>query len=341
MLNNTCVPLFIKSGTLRSLLRISDTQGSFEKKQKKRSATRFVVMFCISKANATFSERLKMHKQSIIKSALWIFLTFLPAIPWTDIGHETIALIAQHHLTPTALKKVNNLLRKESLPEASLWADAYRNKHRNTGPWHYINLSVRQDITKTDIPQFYGQGTASGDNIVVQLNQNIDLLKNPKASFKDRQTALKFVIHFAADIHMPLHVGGDGDRGGNDKQVRYFPPDKKAARGHVTNLHALWDNLIEIKADEDPTVFAAEVDAMFTTEKKQAWAAGLPEDWAIESYLIAKKKIYAGFTAGPTVEPIALEGNYYANMRPVVYEQLEKAGLRLAGVLNEIFKESK
>jgi hypothetical protein len=50
--------------------------------------------------------------------------------------------------------------------------------------------------------------------------------------------ALKFLVHFLGDMHMPLHLTGR-DRGGNSDKVLFD--------GRVTNLHSLWDSLLIAK----------------------------------------------------------------------------------------------
>jgi len=52
------------------------------------------------------------------------------------------------------------------------------------------------------------------------------------------QVALKFLIHFVGDMHMPLHLTGR-DRGGNGIKVSFD--------SRVTNLHSLWDGLLIAK----------------------------------------------------------------------------------------------
>jgi len=56
-------------------------------------------------------------------------------------------------------------------------------------------------------------------------------LKDPARSVEDRRFALRFLIHLVEDLHMPLHVGDDHDKGGNRTQVRFYD------RG--TNMHRL------------------------------------------------------------------------------------------------------
>ena len=65
------------------------------------------------------------------------------------------------------------------------------------------------------------------------------------------------------------------------------------------------------------------------------WVQGSVESWAIESYRIAKDRIYWGLPKdGATIK---LSRDYFATMRPIVDMQLERAGVRLAHVLNEVF----
>ena len=62
-------------------------------------------------------------------------------------------------------------------------------------------------------------------------------------------------------------------------------------------------------------------------------------DWAFESCQIAKTKIYPGMDSGPQdYSDNPLPSDYFDKMRPIVDQQLEKAGIRLAYVLNEVLK---
>ncbi len=136
---------------------------------------------------------------------------------------------------------------------------------------------------------------------------------------------------------MPLHCADDNDKGGNEKQVRFFSPDSRSNRGHRTNLHSLWDNLIEVKAAENSEELGERLNWEITPAEKKEWMKGTPESWVLESYGIAKKVIYKDLSAGNSF--IKLPMNYYAEMRPIAEKQIEKAGIRLAMILNEIFKD--
>lgn len=66
------------------------------------------------------------------------------------------------------------------------------------------------------------------------------------------QDALKFLIHFLGDMHMPLHLTGR-DRGGNGIKVSFdgrvtsklFPPSYcSILTSPLVDLHSLWDGLL-------------------------------------------------------------------------------------------------
>jgi len=69
-------------------------------------------------------------------------------------------------------------------------------------------------------------------------------LNDPSKSVEERRFALRFLIHLVEDPHMPLHVGDNRDKGGNQTQVRFYD------RG--TNMHRLWDSdMIEREGDDE------------------------------------------------------------------------------------------
>ena len=43
--------------------------------------------------------------------------------------------------------------------------------------------------------------------------------RDPKADWNSKAEALKFVVHFVADLHQPLHDEDDRDKGGNERRV--------------------------------------------------------------------------------------------------------------------------
>ncbi len=285
---------------------------------------------------------------------LFFLLLATRAAAWGPVGHETVAYIAEDNLTPAAKQKIDAILDQgDDLASISNWADEIRESHKWTAQWHFIDLPIRKDITVKDEEDY----CPSSNCVVDQLQIFEGTLGDESKPKSKRLEALKFVVHFMGDLHQPLHCADDNDRGGNEKLVRFKMPGRRG-HGAKIKLHALWDHLIETRTEEDPRELATELEKGITDEEKEEWTksadspsesaqpnhparlgASQEADWAFESYTIAKTQIYPGFEPGPqdyTDNP--LPSDYYSKMRPIVDRQLEKAGIRLAYVLNEILK---
>ena len=265
-----------------------------------------------------------------------IFISIQTGHAWGPVGHETVAYIAEDNLSPATKEKISHILGPNvGLADVANWADEIRRSHSNTAPWHFIDLEVRQKLTEADEPRFCPQGNC----VVGQIDKDIAVLKS-LTDQKKKLEALKFLIHFMGDIHQPLHCADDEDKGGNEKIVRYVKPGGRSRKGTKLKLHALWDHLIEVRTKEDPRDLATILESRITPTEKKKWRSGTAADWAWESYSIAKSKIYSEFPDGPTSNRtgIPLPRDYYTNeMRHIAEEQLEKAGIRLAFVLENAF----
>jgi hypothetical protein len=130
---------------------------------------------------------------------------------------------------------------------------------------------------------------------------------------------------------MPLHVGDNHDKGGNQTQVRFF------TRG--TNMHRIWDSgMIEwVGMTED--FWLADLAALDTPEARQAAMRGTVEDWATESLLAAREAYRVPETGERLKSGQKLSDAYLKANLPVVRRRLYQAGVRLAMVLNDAFPE--
>jgi len=213
---------------------------------------------------------------------------------------------------------VNSLLEGESLASAGLWPDWIRRtpRWRHTGPWHYINVAEGQTIEEA-------MGGADGD-VLQALARSERRYLDRNLSREDRAIALRFLIHFVADIHQPLHIGRRSDRGGNRIKIR--------VRGKRTNLHALWDaqNLLRISDWTVSDHVQAMDEIMLNLSADQAQKE--PVEWARESrrYMPYIYDIKVKYTNG-----ILVPGEeYLAGASAIVTERLALAGIRLAYRLN-------
>jgi nuclease S1 len=242
-----------------------------------------------------------------------------PALAWGPEGHRVVAVIAQMNLTPQARKQLAKILGPyNSLGAISSWADDARVDYPETGPWHYIDIPLAAN--KIDM----ARECPDGDCVIAQIEKFEKVLKNPHSSEADRRLALKFVVHFVGDLHQPLHCEDNNDKGGNMVQVVFF--------SQPTNLHAVWDSGILHQIRPYGNQLAEELNARITPADKKLWAKGTLEDWALESHRLARDVAYKRLPAG---SPPALGQAYLAAATPVVETQLEKAGIRLASILNQ------
>ncbi|HVV28392.1 MAG TPA: S1/P1 nuclease [Rhizomicrobium sp.] len=255
---------------------------------------------------------------------LLAFLSLVPvllparALAWGAEGHEIIAAVALHELSPPARRQVAALLGSEAmLVHDSNWADEIREQRPQTGPWHYVDIPL--GANGYDARRDCG----GGDCVVAQIGDDISRLGDRRLPPQARAEALRFLIHFVGDIHQPLHAVDDDDRGGNAVRV-YLPGDR-------TNLHHIWDT--EAVEALGPDIAAIADDIVRTTPpvQKKSWQAGDPAAWATESYRIARDGIYPMVRGRHTMR---LKPAYLRDEAPIVRLQLAKAGVRLAWLLN-------
>lgn len=289
-----------------------------------------------------------MRRLSIILLSYW-FCCAIPAYSWWETGHQVVARLAAGHLTPAARTRLARILGVPDNPEevanalarASTWADETRSQ-TGTGAWHYIDLAVQD--SETDIPLRCPQDNCAPARIHLFAAQLASHTTDPHWSELD---ALRYLVHFAGDIHQPLHAISDADQGGNCEHLE--PPVGKSK-----NLHALWDGeIVNAISPSDVALFAdleQEIRAL-SSQQQHELASGSPNDWAWESHEIARTNIYAKLHI-PLEAPVfpekcseapleitgfrpQIDGLYIDSMKPVVRLQLERAGLRLAKLLNE------
>jgi hypothetical protein len=273
-----------------------------------------------------------------IAAALLVVFWSFPqsAWGWGKEGHQIVGFIAENHLTPQARAAVDELLgqgRRISDEETSNWADYVRNQVRATGPWHYVDIPVESG--KYDRKR----DCKNSDCVVARVKLFQDILADRSLRPSDRQQALKFLVHFVADMHQPLHCAerrdsmGRPDRGGNECKVRFLDDPVE------TNLHRVWDTnlLVHSLGEMSLADYANQLNSRITAEQKSAWHKGRARAWANESNKVAIDFVYTGAAADGA--PTRLDQAYVRKNQRVVDEQLAKAGVRLAKILNEVFTE--
>lgn len=241
-------------------------------------------------------------------------LVTLSAFGWGATGHRATGYIADQYLSKKARKALEKILQGQSLAMASTWMDEIRSDstYNYTADWHWVTV---QD------GQTYEQSIKNpkGD-VIGTLEKIIAELKSHTLSPKEEAERIKMLIHLVGDIHQPLHVGGGNDRGGNDVKIMWFRVD--------SNLHRLWDSDMIDDTKLSYTELAQSLDKPTATQLS-TWQKASVRDWASES-MGFRKQVY-DYGQGK------LGYQYSYKYFSIVRERLLQAGVRLAGILNEIY----
>lgn len=263
---------------------------------------------------------------------------------WGDEGHRITARIAWNGLQPKARVSVAALLRGEDFVEAATWADRIRIDRPNTRAWHFVDIPFEASSYQRERDC---RPTPSGDCAIDAFARSRAMMLNQELPNSRRAEALKFLIHIVGDLHQPFHAIDRGDQGGN--ALRVF------LRGKTTSLHAAWDNDFIRQLDNGSRDAYAE--QLYTRYGVKA-ATFLGSDeairWALEAHELGRQAYaYQGATsmsaqhgsfggrqgpAGGNAIAIELSPNYVVTSTAVVEEQLARAGVRLAALLNEILR---
>ena len=310
----------------------------------------------------------------ILYSMCAIISLFWPsaAQAWGCKGHQTVALLAEKHLTPEAREWVMKLLSenpidaklnrycggavRDAMADAATWADDVRGERKN-GPWHYIDIP--RGSKRSPLEPYCG---AEGC-VTRAISEQLAILRDPKADAAKRAEALRYIIHFVGDLHQPLHTVTNADEGGNCLPVKYF---RRSPHEHnhsfSPNLHSLWDTAILERDTEgaDAAEYADTLDALFAADTEGWQKAGIHVDeWVWEGYDFAESVVYGNLTPKVAIEPnvavhscsddnnigerllrqnIVAGEAYQGKAAPVAEKRIAEGGVRLAMILNEVAK---
>ncbi len=274
---------------------------------------------------------------------------------WGDEGHKIVGVIAYSRLTPMVKRKVDALLAADNddltaadFVSRTTWADKYRESDRQTmkiryeatRKWHFADIDIKTGDIDTacehhpKLPRGTVASAGPANNCVIdKIEQFIGELRNPFIAKAEKILALKFLLHLIGDLHQPLHAADNNDRGGNDVAL-LFAEDIPS-----TNLHLYWDNYIVERLGSDPRLIGAALNRKISTGTVDAWSKGTPITWTKESFRRAKTVVYnfAGlqeFVDDRGAKGVRLDGAYENSALVAARQQLSKAGIRLAAVLN-------
>jgi hypothetical protein len=266
--------------------------------------------------------RIEKNRNGFIVTVLLMVMIPNSVWAWGRLGHRVAARMAENRLTPAATRAVHALLGPGvKFADASTWADEQQ-EVPDSSHWHYVNIPIRETR--------YSARYCRGGCVVSKIEEFMRTLHTPKAGMRQKQQALKFLIHLVTDIHHPLHVGDNNDRGGNLLQVRFF--------NEGSNLHRVWDSQVMERHTKNEQVWLWDFDFIANPKMVAEWSKGTPEDWATETLQIAKEAYCLPGTR-KIMSPGARLGNEYYNYAlSIIQRQLAKSGIRIAFILNGIFR---
>ena len=270
--------------------------------------------------------------------ALCFLLAPLQTLAWGKEGHEIIGNLAQRQINAKAQLEVARLLAGERVPTlagVASWADELRESDpelgKRTGRWHYVNFKSGDTCD-------YGpaRDCADGNCVIAAINKNFTILSDSKRSVRERNEALKFLVHFVGDVHQPFHASYHDDKGGNEFQINYqgkaWQRLSKPKPGDYVpsgwNIHSVWDSMIIESKTRDAGAYA---DVLwkrpalpFDATKRSDRPA---VDWAVESCRIMKQE-------NPYPKTHVIKDDYLEKYRPLQEQRLREAAARLAAMIN-------
>jgi hypothetical protein len=243
---------------------------------------------------------------------------------WNDTGHKVIGVIAYQHLTPTASRIADDLLRAHphyqlllvnDLPagadpkfwaflKATTWPDLIRpgimpNQNEeitkyHRAEWHFNGIPY---VKPLDRSQFENRQLPRTGELSEAITRSMATLADGTRPRPERAIHLSWLLHMVGDLHQPLHACDmytvrfpDGDRGGNLISVRLG--------NTVVRLHSYWDRLlgtvgsiafIENIADGIASSYLVRDRSKALPELRRATT---PDAWVQESYHHAVEYAY-------------------------------------------------
>jgi nuclease S1 len=283
----------------------------------------------------------RLTVRNAIGVAAGLLLAAQAAFAWGPQGHRTIGAIADRLLTPEAHAAVLEILADDrdkfgnpsgrtTLESVSEWSDEIRGTPAERSTWHYDDVPVCGSEAKARYCPAAQCNTG-------QLARLIGVLRDAHTPPRERDEALKWVVHLLGDIHQPLHAADNGDHGGNLVPVAL---EGVRTRGRE-NLHRAWDNdlvqlALQARNHQQPP---RDIDALAAeaANLEREVGQGTPDSWARESNNLARNVAYhyPGFACNSFPSGIVvLDAAYLDAAELVVRERLLLAGARLANVLN-------
>jgi hypothetical protein len=244
---------------------------------------------------------------------------------WGQEGHRIVAAVATEQLHPRTLARLKDLLGEGKLVAVAHWADEIRKDRPETAPWHFVNIPG-------DRPDYLAARDCvlprEGDCVIAAIERFRLVLVDRTRDKHERAEAAKFLIHFVADVHQPLHCLQDHE-GGNTLEVLFYGERVNPVNLKPWNLHAVWDGGLIERSGLSEEEYVRMLRKWLEREPLEELQQGTPQDWALESH-------HAAITTAYQLPPDRNLGEAYVRRAlPVISDRLARAAVRLAKLLND------
>jgi hypothetical protein len=261
----------------------------------------------------------------ILIALVVLLLPSSDAWAWGDQGHKVICEIAFRLVQPNTRAEIQRLIKTDTefhrFSDSCIWPDHPRKRTAE----HFVNLARdSRGLTDEMCPR-------AQECVLSAIQVELAYLSSSGGDDEAKLAALKFLGHWVGDVHQPLHVSFEDDRGGNNIPVTGICSG---------NLHSAWDTCLVLKAvGEDVDQAATELMKTITPARIDGWTHSKPMDWANESFAIAEQArteycIRQGASCGKPAGKVTIDAAYIVANTPIVRQQLQKAGVRLAHLLD-------
>ncbi len=237
------------------------------------------------------------------------------AAAFGPMGHAVVGEIATPLVCESARADIAAVSGERDLATAGLWADSIRDlpEWGYTLRWHYADVGDNVPLHERHLPP--------GGDLLTAISRSHDLLRRRAGDAAQQREALLLLIHLVADLHQPLHVGRPGDYGGNAIPLIY---------GQVkTNLHSLWDGELLVRSRITAADYARALAPLAAFQSRHGALLDV-YGWAEESRAL-RHHVYTVAGSG------RVSRRYELMARSLLHRRMVQAGVRLAGLLNDLY----
>ncbi len=239
-------------------------------------------------------------------------------------GHLLVAQLAFAHLSDDTKAEMQKIMgkgyRQEWIASAN-WAQELADRRANA--WMQVLHYVWFDSEDTGfLPDKH---CVNNQCVVASILESEKVLLSDRFTLQDKRKALKYLVHYIADIHQPTNCGYRRDEGG--RKVLLKTPDLSKV-----SLHWVWETGLLREMGKPWFAHAQELNQRLKKEMKEQWQTPVdPVSWAFECHEVAKTVAYELARTGKWNAAYAKDAN------EVIEEQLQKAAVRTAAMLNKIY----